>query len=112
MRTALEPKALYWASFNRFELRIPGECVADCSGQGSADDAVAYWTPKIQAQVESDNFPNKPTPDKIRAELEECGAWDSEELANDDENWQWLVWIAACNISDDESPDCSDPVHP
>lgn len=111
MKTAdLSPTALYWASFNRFELRLPGACVADCSHPGPCDADVAHWTPKIRAQVESDAFPNAPTDDKIRAELDEYGAWDAEELADDDANWLRLVWIAAGNVAESEGPDCSDPI--
>jgi len=37
-------------------------------------------------------------PDKIRDELREYGAWDDEELANDLDNSERIVWIAAGNI--------------
>lgn len=60
--------------------------------------------------MEKDNFPNKPTPAAIRAELRESGAWDNDELADDDANWQRLIWIAAGNINDEEKPDCSKPI--
>lgn len=106
----IKPEALYWASFNRFEFRLPGECVTDCSASGAVDEAVAYWVPRIQEQVQKDAFRNAPTPEAIRAELAEYGAWDENELADDAQNWHRLVWIAAGNISEDEKPDCSDPV--
>jgi hypothetical protein len=112
MKHTLSPSALYWASFNRFEFRLPGECVTDCSQQGANDDAVAYWAPKVAAQVIADDFRNKPTPDSIRAELKEYGAWDSYELEDDEANWQRIVWIAAHNIAEEESPDSSNPVAP
>lgn len=110
MKTTLNPSALYWASFNRFELRLSGECVADCSHSGPCDDDVKSWVPKVRAQIEADNFRNKPDAESIRAELAEYGAWDDDELADDDANFERLVWIAAGNISDDDAPDCSDPV--
>lgn len=62
--------------------------------------------------MEKDAFPNRPTPDKIRKELDEYGAWDEKELADDAENWERLVWLAAWNIYEDETPDCSAPVDP
>ncbi len=108
----LTQDALYWASFNRFEFRMPGECVMDCSASGSVDESVAYWTPKIIAQVEADNFPLKPTAESIRAELAEYGAWDAEELADELQNWRRLIWVAAGNISEDSEPDCSEPIQP
>jgi hypothetical protein len=104
------PDALYWASFNRFELRIPGAAVCAIAHPGPADAAVAHWAPIVAAQVEADNFRNRPTPDKIRAELKEYGAWDAAELADDAANWLRLVWSAAWNIAEDDAPDCSAPV--
>lgn len=101
---------LYWASFNRFELRISGQAVIDCSHSGGCDDDVAHWAPKIASQIERDDFANKPTPEKIRAELKEYGAWDDEELADDEANFQRLVWIACGNIAESDEPDCSEPV--
>ncbi len=107
MKSTLKPKALYWASFNRFELRLPGEAVEACSHSGQCYADVAHWAPIIRAQMEKDNFPNRPTPDKIRAELAEYGAWDAAELADDEANWRRLIWLAAGNIQDEEKPDCS-----
>jgi hypothetical protein len=104
------PAALYWASFNRFELRLSGEAVCAIAHPGPADADVAEFAPKVRKQMEADNFPNKPTPAKIRAELDEYGTWDDEELKNDAANWRRLVWIAACNIAADDAPDCSEPV--
>lgn len=62
--TELDPSALYWASFNRFELRVPGQAVMDCAHQGECGSDVAAWIDRIKAQVEADNFPNKPTAEK------------------------------------------------
>ena len=111
MKNEINPEALYWALFNRFEIRIPGQAVMDCSHSGPCDDDVEHWAPKVMAQAQVDNFPNKPTAAKIRAELKEYGAWDADELEDDDANWRRLVWIAACNIADDDARDCSEPVN-
>lgn len=112
MKTAIidTPAALYWASFNRFEMRIPGAAVAAIAHPGPADSDVAHWAPVVRRQMETDCFPNRPTPDKIRAELAEYGAWSDEELADDAANWRRIVWCAACNIAEDDAPDCSEPV--
>ena len=110
MKNTLDPDALYWASFNRFELRIPGQCAVDCSHSGDCEADVQAWAPRITAQVAADAFLSSPTPEKIREELKDYGAWDEDELADDERNWIRLVWIAACNITDDDAPDCSDPV--
>jgi len=97
--------ALYWASFNRFELRIPGNAVADIAQPGPADEAVSYWAPKIDR-------PERCTPDALRDELREYGAWDADELADDAANWRRIVWCAACNVAESDEPDCSEPVTP
>jgi hypothetical protein len=110
MKTLINSEALYWASFNCFEMRLPGACVMDCAHSGPCDSDVAAWVDRVRAQLEADNFPNKPTASKIRAELKEHGAWDAEELADDEQNWHRLVWIAASNISESEAPDCDEPL--
>lgn len=111
MKTSLidNPAGLYWASFNCFELRLPGAAVVEICQSGDNGPAVDEWSAKIAAQVKADNFPNKPTPAKIRAELKGHGAWSEEELADDAANWRRLVWCAAWNINEEDAPDCSEP---
>ena len=103
MKTALLPSALYWASFNCFALRLPGDCVADCSHSGPCDADVVHWAPLVTRPADC-------TPDALRAELKEYGAWDADELADDAANWRRILWIAAGNISEDDAPDCTVPV--
>ena len=103
MKTALLPSALYWASFNRFELRLPGACVADCSHSGPCDADVAHWAPLVTRPADC-------TPDALRSELREYGAWDADELADDAANWARILWLAAGNVSDEDSPDSSEPI--
>ena len=102
--------ALYWALFNRFELRLSGEAVNDICQPGQNDEAVAFWTPRVIAQIEKDSFNNRPTDELIIKELSEYGAWDDDELKDTGQNWKRLVWCAAWNIAEEETPDCSDPV--
>jgi hypothetical protein len=52
----IEQDALYWASFDRFELRLPGECVLDCSHSGDCGPDVEAWAPRIREQIEKDKF--------------------------------------------------------
>lgn len=75
---------------------MPLECVQDCSHQGACDDDVAHWAPKLTIDV---------TPDDIRAELKEYGAWDAEELADDEANKERLVWLAAGSIQENMHED-------
>lgn len=107
--TAINPDALYWASFNSIEFRMPGQAVINCHHQGQCDADVAHWAPKINRYEFGEGHAWAPTPDRVRKELREYGAWDDEELADDETNWQRLVWIAAANIQEEDEPDCSEP---
>ena len=81
------------AYFNRFAVDMPDEAVPECSHQGACDEDVAYWEPKI---------PIDATPEQIRDELKEYGAWDDEGLADDAENRHRIIWLAAGSIQDEE----------
>ena len=87
-----------FAYFNRFELELPSEdCVYECSGPGPADDAVAYWLNKVDFSGIS--------AEDIREELHEYGAWDEDELADDEQNKHRLLWLAAGQVRDAEHED-------
>jgi hypothetical protein len=77
---------------------LPDECVRDCSSQGSVDESVAHWAKELRKTIHCSDI----RPDPIRAELKEYGAWDEEELTDDEANWRRLIWIAACNIKEEE----------
>jgi len=80
--------------FERFEITMPREAVDDCSHQGDCGPDVEAWAPKIDR-------PDDCTPEALRDELAEYGAWDDDQLANDSDNWERIVWIAAGNIKDE-----------
>lgn len=107
---AENPNALYWASFNSFELRLPGQAVIEIAQSGSNDAAVAHWAPIVKRRMKADAFKNAPTPAKIRAELLSSGGWEEHELKDDAANWRRIVWMAAHNINEDDAPDCSEPL--
>ena len=81
------------AYFERFTLPLPDDAVVSCSHQGACDEDVAFWETRVDR-------PDDITPDNLRAELKGYGAWDDEELADDDANWRRILWIAAGNIQD------------
>ena len=86
---------LYWHSSGsgRIETKIPASAMRDCAGPGAADESVAYWAPRIER-------PASATPEVLAAELREFGAWDSEELADDDANWRRWIWSACCDLAE------------
>lgn len=82
------------AYFERFTLEIPETAVPDCSHAGACDDDVAHWSRRIAR-------PDSLTPALLASELREYGAWDREELADDDANWQRIIWLACCNLKEE-----------
>lgn len=82
------------AYFNRFELTLPDECVAECYHQGACDDDVEKWACELAIDID---------PELIRAELKECGAWSEEELQDNNQNVRRILWIAAGNIQEELS---------
>jgi hypothetical protein len=86
----------HWAQFERFEIELPAEAVAACHHQGACGADVVQWAPRIAR-------PENCTPKALAAELEEYGAWDAEELADDAANWRRIIWLAAGNIQEEEA---------
>ena len=72
--------------------QLPAECVADCSGPGPADDAVAFWLERLQ-------FDGPPW--LFRHHLREFGAWDAADLADHNANRARVLWIWACDCRED-----------
>jgi hypothetical protein len=108
--TKIKPKSLYWASWNHFEFRIPGQAIIDICHSGPNDSDVAKWKDKILEQITKDDFANKPTKENIIKEIKEYGSWEDDELQNESDNWDRLIWLAAWNIFEEEKPDCSKPI--
>lgn len=86
------------ATFERFVIEMSEEAARDCSHSGACDADVEHWAQIITR-------PDECTPEALRAELREYGAWDAEQLADDDENWLRIVWIAAGNIKEELTDD-------
>lgn len=82
------------AFFERFDLDLPADAVAECSRPGAVDAEVTYWAARIERPAEC-------SPEALRAELREHGAWDDSELSDDAANWERVVWIAACNAAEE-----------
>jgi hypothetical protein len=93
------------AYFNRFSIDLPDAAVADCHHQGACDSDVAHWAGaewQGATRIPRIARPDTLTPEILAAELKEYGAWDAEELADDDANWQRIIWLAAGNIQEEE----------
>lgn len=86
-----------WAVFNSIEFQMTYTEAENCSHSGSCDLDVEFLvnTPKMKRQLD------KIAPEKIANELREYGAWNDEELKNESDNRMRIVWIAACNITEE-----------
>jgi hypothetical protein len=76
------------------EMTIDQAESASHQGQCDEDVAALVQVPEIAMQLDSIGA------DKIRAGCKETGAWDEEQLADDDENRLRAVWMAACDIKE------------
>ena len=83
-----------WASFNRLELNMTLAQAESCSHPGDCLPEVEELMehPLIKRQR------NRIDPELIRQELSEYGSWSEEELADDDANWQRVLWLGANDI--------------
>ena len=84
----------FTSSSGRIELRLTKEQARVGSHQGRCDDDVEYLRqlPAIRRQLD------KIDPALLRDELREYGAWDTEELADHDQNLTRLLWLACGDV--------------
>lgn len=79
------------------EMSLEQAEIASHAGQCDEDVKELAKDPAIVAQLE------KFTADQIRESLKEYGAWDADELADDDQNKLRVVWSSACDIKENLS---------
>jgi hypothetical protein len=65
------------------------EALLDCGASGDASEAVAYVLSSFEVTGE---------PDDCRAMLAGYGAWDDAELSDHQTNLKRLVWLAGCDL--------------
>lgn len=116
MNPDIDPAALYWATFNHVQFRIPGAAVLDICKSGDNADSVAEHLPEVR-RLTAELYPEpgnpwEPTATRIREELAEHGTWDETELADEEANWSRLLWLGAWNVFEDDERDSSEPVPP
>ena len=84
----------FTSSHGTIEIEMTMAQAQSASHQGQCDDDVMALSNnrKIRRQLE------RITPEVLRKELAEYGAWDEQELANHSQNLQRILWIAAGDI--------------
>jgi hypothetical protein len=88
---------MWWTDLSgRIELQITKNQAASCShaGQCDLDVKILGMHPKILKQL------IKLHPSVVSACLAEYGAWNEEELSDHDQNLDRLLWIACCDIAE------------
>jgi len=83
-----------WNTPNRpdIDLSFTNEQIDSVPRQGPADDAIAALIIEMVDQTMKLNL------DNLREELSEYGAWDSEELSDNNANIERWIWISVCDI--------------
>lgn len=93
-------KEQHSAQFDNFEINL-SQKQAEAISQGGQDAMPAVKKlmkdPDIKKQLDSLN------PDDVRKELADYGAWDDDELADDEANKQRILWISGGNIRENIS---------
>ena len=112
MKNKLKSKSLYWATFERFETRITGQAVVDCTvgGRDAGADCRRHLAAGSFRILRRPGQSPADLPALVASELKGCGAWSPEELQDHEMNLVRLLWIAAGNVAEDETPDKSRPV--
>ena len=86
------------AMFERFELELTLKQAMSVStpGQDALENVeIVLQDSKVIAQL------NAIGPSSLRDELKEYGAWNDDELTDDESNRERIVWIAGCNIREE-----------
>ncbi len=89
----------WWTeSLGRIELSMSVEQAEMVPLSGQADDNVLALSqePEIKAQID------KIKPELLVECLSEYGAWDTEELKDHEQNIQRILWLAACDIQEED----------
>ena len=87
----------WYGTTGRAALRLTLKQALSVSGPGRADKAVAALvrTPSVAAQLA------RISPDAVRQELREYGAWDDSQLADHEANLRRWVWIVGNDIAEE-----------
>lgn len=86
-----------YATFNRFEIKMTKAQAESASHPGQCDSDVAalLQLPEIKRQLAK-------IPDAtLTEELKEYGAWDDGELQDRADNESRIIWLAACDITEE-----------
>jgi hypothetical protein len=81
--------------YESFTVWMPQTAVDQCHHRGSCDRDVDSWAEHIERDPRC-------TPEALREELREHGAWEEKELQDDADNWKRILWLTAGAIQDED----------
>ena len=84
------------AYLTRFVLPVPEHVVTQINRATDKEQAVCQLAPQVPWPHDLDEF-------TLRAELFDFGIWSLDELQDSEENWRRIVYIACCNVQEDEA---------
>jgi len=89
----------YPAFFERFTIWLTEEEAKTGAHPGRCDDDIDSMLQQDDIKVQLDTT----DAEDIRKELSEYGAWDKEELSNDEDNRRRILWIACGNVKEENN---------
>jgi hypothetical protein len=94
----------FTSSSGRIEIKMTLKQAQMASHQGQCDDDVRFLSkmPSIARQLEAIDA------ETLRGELKEYGAWDAAELADHEQNLQRILWLAAADITEQQTVGAED----
>lgn len=92
MNASKPTKAAYFDYIGSVELPI--EIIEMCPQSGAADSAIAAMRklPEVIAEL------SQIDPERLKKELKAYGGWDTEKLANHEDNLDRILWLACMDI--------------
>lgn len=95
MKSKIDPTKKYYATFSLFDFEISGDVVELCSQSG---DMQNYVRESLSGELRTEL--EKIDPAKISSVLKGYGAWDEDQLKDNEANLERLLWIACGDISE------------
>ncbi len=99
MQDATPDKQTLFGTFDGLrghEIEMTLEEARSCAHQGQCDQDVEILLSQPHVKNQFANF----TAEQIKQSLKESGAWEDEELQDEETNQQRALWFAACDITE------------
>lgn len=82
---------------NSLEIKLTRECIRNIAQSGDNEAACRHWVHCLRPRLDGIE------PDTLRAVLRTYGAWDAEELRDNEMNRVRVLWIAAWQCFEEQT---------